>query len=360
MKIPHLSNDISEKLLKAMECFRSNEPWELMEDDEIFGVKDPVTGEIGWCCILGANAQVFALCMYRGSEGLALYRKLQNDEIDIEQDDVFALQNCLMAEFCDRGELEKEDLALLKSTGFKADKTLDAPAYPRFRSHLPGEAPWHLNEDEAKWLTLALECSVDFAECLEEDEGSLQSEQPGHLLVYVPRETGTGKTSWTKQWIMPEPYNDPAPQPIPADELRIRKLRELPLKPDSAWEADSFYLSGGMILDRDRPYFAKAAMIAHHESGFILSIDVLKHGSDSFLGVRQGIFQGMEKHRHIPNEIWIRDENLWEALKPTTDALGIRLRMKRNLSAIREAKAAIAEDSRSGFGASQGRTPPRR
>lgn len=87
-----------------------------MEDDEIFGVKDPVSGEIGWCCILGANAQVYALCMYRGSEGLALYRKLRRDEIDIEQDDVFALQNCLMAEFCDRGEVEKEDLALLKTT----------------------------------------------------------------------------------------------------------------------------------------------------------------------------------------------------------------------------------------------------
>jgi hypothetical protein len=360
MKIPHLSSNISKSLLEAMQSFRKNEPWELMEDDDIFGVQDPVSGEIGWCCILGSNAQVFALCMYRGSEGLNLYRKIQNDEFDVEQDDVFAIQNYLMAEFCGRAELEKEDLALVKGQGFKLDKTQDLPAYPRFRSHLPGEAPWHMTEEEAQWLVLALECSVDFAECLEEDEGLLQPEKPGHLLVYVPREVGGDKTSWVKRWVMPEPYNDPAPQLIPADELRIRKLKETPKTPDSAWEADSFYLTGGMILDRDRPYFARAAMIAHHESGFILSIEVLPYGADHYLGVRQGIFQAIEKHRHIPSEIWVRDENLWEALKPTTDALGITLRMKRNLSAILEAKTAIAEDSRSGFATSQGKNSQRR
>ncbi|MDW7730417.1 MAG: hypothetical protein SCJ94_10515 [Bacillota bacterium] len=49
---------------KAMQC------WEWMFEDEIFGVRNPETGEIAYVSIMGTLGQVYALYAYRGAEGL--------------------------------------------------------------------------------------------------------------------------------------------------------------------------------------------------------------------------------------------------------------------------------------------------
>ena len=132
MKVPPVDIQTWKNLYQAAAAFYALQPWELFEDGEIFGVKYPVSGEIGYCCVLGALGEVFALCMYRGSEGLALHRKMQAGEINPAIDDSFAMQNALMAEFCDRKDMEKEDLAVIKKLEFKPIKSPCASAYPCF------------------------------------------------------------------------------------------------------------------------------------------------------------------------------------------------------------------------------------
>lgn len=51
----------------------------------------------------------------------------------------------------------------------------------------------------------------------------------------------------------------------------------------------------------------------------------------------------------LPNELHVKDDLIWEALKPMADKLDIRLRLKRTLPMIFEAKAALNEEARSGF-----------
>lgn len=43
--------------------FRDAAPWGWLRDKDIFGVKNPETGEIGWCCIMGAAGQHYALAV---------------------------------------------------------------------------------------------------------------------------------------------------------------------------------------------------------------------------------------------------------------------------------------------------------
>lgn len=74
-------------------------------------------------------------------------------EIDGEEDDIFAMQNCLKLELGPRSDLRTEDHAVIRKLGiaFRGKN-----AWPQFRSLLPGYIPWFLTEPEARFLTIAL------------------------------------------------------------------------------------------------------------------------------------------------------------------------------------------------------------
>jgi len=42
------------ELFLAADQFRLLAPWEWMDDSQVFGVRDPWTGEAGWCVVIGA------------------------------------------------------------------------------------------------------------------------------------------------------------------------------------------------------------------------------------------------------------------------------------------------------------------
>ena len=74
--VPVVSPTIWKELYAAAAAFLKLEAWERFEDSEVFGVRDPATGEMGYACILGALGQVFALCVYRGAEGFDIHRRM--------------------------------------------------------------------------------------------------------------------------------------------------------------------------------------------------------------------------------------------------------------------------------------------
>lgn len=59
-----------QRLYEAAVAFKKAAPWEWMEEDELFGVRNPETGEIGWVSIMGQAGEHYALALYLGVEGL--------------------------------------------------------------------------------------------------------------------------------------------------------------------------------------------------------------------------------------------------------------------------------------------------
>jgi len=60
-------------LYEAALEFKELAPWNWMNDTDFFGVKDPVSGEIGYCCIMGAAGEYYALGLYSGIICLVLF-----------------------------------------------------------------------------------------------------------------------------------------------------------------------------------------------------------------------------------------------------------------------------------------------
>ena len=168
-------------LYEAAIQFKKMKCWDWMWDTNIFGVQNPVTGEIGYCCIMGGAGEHFALAVYQGSEGLYGYLTLQSGEKPSLQD-ILSLQKLLMASFEDRNLLQKEDIQLTK----KIDLKFSGPnSWPLFRSYQPGYHPWHLTGEEARYLTLCLWQAIDVSLRFKGDPEKLTPAMGNRYLVRV-------------------------------------------------------------------------------------------------------------------------------------------------------------------------------
>ena len=64
-------------LYAAAVDFKKLKPWNYMWDSDMFGVQNPVTDEIGYCCVMGRSGEHFALGIFLGSEGLEQLSKIR-------------------------------------------------------------------------------------------------------------------------------------------------------------------------------------------------------------------------------------------------------------------------------------------
>ena len=152
MQTPHPSLQEWRALYRAAIDFWQIHPWDWVEDTDLFGVKNPEDGEIGYCCVVGALGEFLGLVAYLGTEGLESYLKIQKSESP--EEDILSTAKCLVASFEDRKFLQKPDHEVIKRLGLKFR---GAKSWPLFRSYEPGYYPWYLNQPQVCFLTHALQ-----------------------------------------------------------------------------------------------------------------------------------------------------------------------------------------------------------
>jgi len=347
MKVPQVSLKAWKDLYEIALRYRDLKPWDLLADEELFGVQDPITRQIGYCCVIGTLGEILGLCIYRGSEGLAFYESLRSGErIPEEEYDVVGMQNALLADFTDRRDLEKEDLSIIKALNLKIR---GRKQYPLFRSYLPGYIPWFLTEDEAYFLTFALHCACDLFKVYKENPMILESAEEDYYLVYKPQRKNTETLKWTKEWLKPEPLAKPVIPKIILNELQLQKIKKMNLIQDTPWEADFFFMPSMVIKDKDRPYLGSIVMVAHQDSGFIFFVNVIPDNAEPHIELMEGILSVIEKHKILPSEIRFRNRIAAEVVKPMADNLGFKITLAKDLRAIDEARTSLSKEAQMGF-----------
>ncbi len=317
------------ELYRASTDFMNIKPWTWMSDSDLFGVQDPQSGEIGYCCIMGELGEVFALALYLGSEGLEAYLKIQSSQIDVDNPDLLHIQRCLMASWEDRESLEKADLQTIRDLGLRFR---GRNAWPRFRSFLPGYVPWFLTKQEARFLTVALQQATGVALRFRKDAGILNP--PGNNLVLVRIPGSKGKNAgWKDAWLEPPPQKRDDPVG-PVDEIRVQRIKKNITIRKGTWEIDFFYFPVP-VQEGGRPYFPPTGIIMEHSRGLALHSWLASPWS-FFPEFLESLLSFIEEMGILPKRILVSKPETVKILWLITSALKIDLKMVEVLEAVDE------------------------
>lgn len=307
------------RLYNAAVKFKQHECWNYMWDSDIFGVQNPETGEIGYCCVMGRNGEHFALAVYKGSEGLKGLLSIFNGEVDATSINTLHVQNCLMASFEDRKYLDRRDYEIIKKLGLKFR---GRKAWPLFRDYTPGCYPWYLSSKDARFLTTALEQSIEVSMRMRGNPDLLTSNDESLCLVRVPYRV-ENNIKWKDKWIEPPPIIREIKSidivKNPKYKKRLENIRK-DKNQRGTWEIGMFYSPEGVQEGSERPYYPKLIVYVDHDSKMILSFfmarptDYQEDFIDRFISFLENI-------NFLPRKIIASDVEILALLHPITEEL---------------------------------------
>jgi hypothetical protein len=304
-------------LYEAALAFKELAPWEWMLEDEIFGIRNPETGQIGYASVMGNLGEHLALGVYLGSEGLFGFYELSADDTpDIP--DLLLETPHLQASFEDREVLTDKDRQVIKSVGLRFRGRQE---WPMFRSYTPGYLPWYLTAGEARFLTVALQQSLEVTGRLRENPSLREPPQPEHLMV---RSLGDG--GWIDEWEEPAPIQVRLRAVLREDSAAAlrRQLARQPAK----LEVDLYGLTGIRDKESGRPYLGYHFLAVESKTGFIVAGDLLlaePSFEEMWVQVPARFVDAVTRFGGLPAEIVVRREKLHHYLAPMAKQLGIKV-----------------------------------
>jgi hypothetical protein len=321
-------------LYAAASEFRRLEPWQWMVDDDVFGVKDPVSGQIGYCVIMGNLGEFLGMGVYLGTSALTALKRMHEGEVGPGNLEAMFIQDCLMASFEDRRSQEKEDLQVIKSLGLKFK---GATNWPLFRRYEPGYPPWFISGAEARFLTVALQQAKDVATRFMKEPDLLVPPEPHDHFVRVPV-AGDQGLGWLDAWLKPAPVEPP----VVATEqklntVRLEAIREANYPRRGNWEVDFSFMPAPIGDRSHRPYYPYVFLCMDRGSGMILSTAVAKP-SEHWGEFQEQFYNAVEGTKTVPEKVFVSRQEMHELLQRIAERLGFALKAVRSLSVLDKAR----------------------
>ncbi|WP_028544651.1 DUF7309 domain-containing protein [Paenibacillus taiwanensis] len=320
------------RLYETASAYKKMASWKWMSGNHIFGVRNPENGEMGYCSIMGSDESLFGLAVFRGGEGLESLHDML-----LERDERYAWlhrQKCIMVTFEDRTDLEKQDLAQIKELGqrFRGRKT-----WPMFRIFDPGLVPWTLDQEQVRYLTVALEQAMDLAGRAKKNEAVLTAPRSGQVLV---RSNENGE--WQDVWMDPEFV---LKRPVKAeceDQALLNDLMARFPNKKGQWETEFFFAPVAVKGEGDRPYYPRLCLWVDRATrsavGFHLAYD--DNYEQEFL---KHFLQLVEEKGARPQKLIIRTNDTVDLFEKTAQRMKIRIEREPRLAYLEEARDDLFE-----------------
>jgi hypothetical protein len=309
-------------------------PWEWMTETDVFGVRSPETGELGFISVMGLLGQHYAVSLYLGSEGIHGFLDLQEMGPFADPGALIQIPQ-LQASFENREELDKRDRQVIKDLGLKFR---GRNAWPMFRSYRPSLFPWFLEAGEVRFLSCALEQLADVAPRFREDSSLLEPSGGESYLLRAPRQEGR-RRRW-EDASMGVPPLDAPPIEVEMEVPKIEALGRLP-RGEVRLEVDFFMFPAPVQDEGDRPYFPHMLLVVDAGSGMVLGSDLLTpHPSmEAMWGrVPENLADQLLAMQLAPAKISVDSELLFDLLQPLASEAGFDLELSLSLPSLEPAR----------------------
>jgi hypothetical protein len=318
-------------LYGAARAFQELAPWRWMGDSELYGVRDPRSGKIGWCTVMGGGGEFFGLGVYLGERGFDLLRKIL-DGAEFVEDLAAYGQDALCLNFVDRRDVQPEQLARLREQRLKPR---GRNAWPVFESHEQGRVPIALREDEVPFMLDMLLQTMDLAQRLQREPELLDPTSDGRLLVRAWNER---TASWKDERVQePGPFKE---EPARIDQLAVKRshgnLRRIP----GVVQCDVFS-TAVVIDDGDVPAYVPATFLSvEAKSGLVVQVELGHPNQRAELAQRQ-LLVTFDRIGAIPATVMVRREEVEAALAPLAATLHFDVLRAEQLPTLDEAREAL-------------------
>lgn len=322
------------RLVEAALRVKETAPWDWMLETDIFGVQDPLRGDIGFVSVMGNLGEHLGVSVYLGARALAAMLELHHLEPQVLQDypELVIEIPQLQVSFEDRNILGEWDRRLLQRLGVKVR---GSQAWPFFQSFRPGYMPWRLEADEIRVLATALEQLEEVAPRVRDDESLLKPGGFGRCLIRIPRKDGTWEDRIKR---IPVPERPPINLRWNTDD--VKRLGSIPSRGEIL-EVDFFLFPGAIGKRTERPATAYVLLALIQQSDTVLCVELMQATDtlEDMWGQIPGILLAHLARRGIrPAEIHAKHSRLLEILPTVFERLGTRIVENRSLKKMRTAK----------------------
>lgn len=326
--------DAWHRLYDLMAQVKEMAPWEWMYESDVFVVQDPENQAFYFVSVMGSLGEHPSIAVYLGQAAYArLLAFATRASEGATGEELFEIAH-LQASFEDRDQLSSQDRETIKEVGLKFRGKM---AWPLFRSYRAGYAPWLLEADEVRILTLALEQLLDVAPRFGDDEIDFPQER-GVFLTRVLGEDGR----WQDRILGIPPAEPESVDILIPKEIAdaVRRLR----RSHNVFEADLFLMPGTFGDRGSRPQIAYIFMVVDKNSGAILSGEPL-YVDTTFAAmlaeVPKRLVNVCLKMQGVPGEIHVGSERVEWLLSSLSSLMDCKIKRVRRLRALDNARDAM-------------------
>jgi len=315
-------------------------PWDWMYESDLFGVRDPESGETGFVSIMGTLGEHFAVAVYLGSEGFHGFWDIQVADLKADPGHVLRVPQ-LQLSFEDRGELTPEERRTIKELGLKFR---GRNAWPMFRSYRPGFVPWDIESGEARFLETVLGQLLEVAPRLRERPAAFPAAGREGCVVRIPQRE-SGRVVWEDSFVA-VPLPEVPDLSLEISAARLEEIRELPRSLQDL-ELDLFMTLLTTEDERDaRAYYPFVLLMVDGRSAMIVGCDLLPPvpSIDAvWEKAARKVLDQFEIAGRVPRAVDVRDRRLFDLLRPVSEQLHFELCHTPVLPTLDEAKAGFLQ-----------------
>lgn len=330
-----VSQEVWSRLYELGTQVRAMEPWLWMEESDVFGVKDPQSGEFLFISVMGLLGEYRAVAVYPGVRSLMQFWHMQRLPAGEEIADMLSTIHHVHAAFGKKSELERAEKQILETLRLKFK---GANCWPRFRSFRPGWFPWLADAQEAHWLMLALEQLLDVAPRVQRDRRLLGHGGPDHRYLIRERSDAVTETPWRDTHI---------PLALPETTLRIsvphslmNAIRAMP-RTELTFELDVAASYTPVGKRGERPQLPFLILAVEPRSEFIIGVELLTVDGtieEMWAQIPTKFLEMVQRNQIRPAAIAVRTPWVSMVMDGLCRELGIEVRRDPKLQALSRAR----------------------